>query len=53
MACQAPRGKPFEKPYQLFNLAADIEESEDRISEETNRATELEARFRSIYEADR
>lgn len=40
---QQPRGKPFEKPYHLFELAADIGESTNVIDKHPETAAKLEA----------
>ena len=52
---EKPRGKPFEKPYQLFNLADDIGEETDVAAEHpevverlTERLEEIRARGRSV-----
>ncbi len=47
---EAPKGKPFERPYQLFDLAADPVESQNLIEQEPSVAAELEAWFEQIYE---
>ena len=39
---QQPRGKPFQKPYHLFDLAKDIGESNNLITEHQTTAKEIE-----------
>ena len=39
---EAPRGKPFERPYTLFNLKSDLAEQEDVIAEHPEIANRLE-----------
>ncbi len=39
---EKPRGKPFERPYQLFNLARDLSEQENVISQQADVASGLE-----------
>ena len=50
---QAPRGKPFEKPYHLSNLKFDIVESKNFYSEHTQIAAQLEKRCLEIIENGR
>ena len=45
---QQPRSKPFEKPYQLYNLANDPSEKVNLINEETEIAKRLEVSFEEI-----
>jgi arylsulfatase A-like enzyme len=45
---QQPKGKPFARPYQLFNLANDLGESEDVLSQNPQVAKELEAAVQAI-----
>ena len=45
---QAPRGKPFQKPYGLFNLAQDIAETTNQIEKQTDVAADLEATLETI-----
>ena len=40
---EKPAGTPFEKPYQLFDLSADIGEREDVIAQNADVAQRLEA----------
>ena len=40
---EKPRGAPFEKPYQLFDLSADLGERENVIAQNTDVAQRLEA----------
>ncbi len=48
---QAPKGKPFNKPYQLFNLAIDIGETTDVIAQNLEIAKRLEAECERIRES--
>ena len=50
---QAPRGKPFEKPYHLSNLKLDISESRNYFSENSRIAEPLEKRCLTIIENGR
>jgi len=50
---EAPRGDPFERPYQLFNIADDLSEDHDVIDEFPEIADRLERKFTEIYEANR
>ena len=50
---EAPKGKPFEKPYMLFNLADDIEEQNNVIDAHSDRATAMEAAFQKIHDSGR
>ena len=47
---EAPRGKPFAKPYQLFDLSADISETKNLIEAQPDVAAELEDACRKIRE---
>ncbi|MDH3583052.1 MAG: arylsulfatase [Phycisphaerae bacterium] len=47
---QAPRGKPFSKPYQLFDLLTDISESRNVIDKHPEIAGRLESACRRIRE---
>ena len=40
---EEPKGEPFGRPYQLFDLEADPSETRDRLSEEPDVASRLEA----------
>lgn len=40
---QAPKGKPFQKPYGLFNLGKDMRETANQIEEQEELAADLEA----------
>jgi arylsulfatase A-like enzyme len=40
---QAPKGKPFQKPYGLFNLGKDMRETANQIEEQKELAADLEA----------
>ena len=48
---QAPRGKPFAEPFQLFHLGNDIGETQDRIALESERAAAMRAMLEAIREA--
>ncbi len=50
---QAPRGRPFEKPYQLFDLDSDIEERRNVIDQNQHVAKELEQAFWQIHDSGR
>ena len=50
---QAPKGKPFEKPYMLFNLEDDIAEANDVIESNTDRAAAMEATFQKLHDSGR
>jgi len=45
---EPPRGKPFQRPYQLFDLAADISERHDLIEKHPDVAKRLEAACQRI-----
>jgi arylsulfatase A len=45
---QVPRGKPFERPYQLFDLEADIEETTDLAAKEPGLVRRLSERLEAI-----
>lgn len=45
---EAPKGTPFEKPFQLFNLQADVSESRDLASERSEVVAELTAELDAI-----
>lgn len=45
---QQPRGKPFEKPYQLFDLTTDIEESRDVAAQNTEVVARLTEKLEQI-----
>lgn len=47
---QAPRGKPFERPYGLFNLADDVGETKNQIERQAEIAAELEEALDEIRE---
>ena len=47
---ERPAGKPFVKPYQLFNLESDIEEQHNVIDQYPDLARRLEATCLSIRE---
>jgi arylsulfatase A len=46
---ELPKGKPFQKPYHLFNLAADPGEQNNLIESESSLARELEKAFHEIH----
>ena len=50
---EKPRGKPFEEPYQLFNLAQDIGEEADVAAEHPEVADRLTVRLEEIRERGR
>lgn len=50
---QKPRGKPFGKPYQLFDLSADIGEAQDVAAEHPEVVASLAARLEEIRDAGR
>lgn len=50
---QAPRGKPFEKPFQLFDLSADPGEQHDVASGHLEIVQKLTARLNELIEAGR
>lgn len=50
---QAPRGKPFQKPFQLFDLAKDIGESRDVAGEHPEVVEALTNRLNQIRESGR
>lgn len=47
---EEPRGKPFQKPYHLFNMKNDPGETNNLIEAESTRADELEKAFQKIYD---
>ena len=49
---EKPRGKPLERPYQLFNLASDPEEKSDQIEDQSKIEKELIAKFEKIAHGD-
>lgn len=50
---EKPSGKPFERPYQLFNLEDDIGEQRNVIDQHPELAHQLEAELDQIREAGR
>jgi arylsulfatase A-like enzyme len=50
---QAPKGQPFQRPYQLYNLNADPSESNNVISSHPEIANRLEEQLNKIREAHR
>jgi arylsulfatase A-like enzyme len=50
---QQPRGKPFAKPYQLFNLDEDPSETTNVIGQHPRTAARLEKRLQRIREHGR
>jgi arylsulfatase A-like enzyme len=49
---EAPRGKAFQKPYRLYDLAADPGETKNLIGKKPGLAAELEAEFEQISGGD-
>ena len=45
---QLPKGKPFQKPYQLYNLSVDPEEQIDLLRENPAKVSQLEKEFALI-----
>ena len=50
---QQPKGRPFEKPYQLYNLSIDISEEGDVINEHPDVASDLEKQCEEIRTSGR
>ena len=50
---EKPRGKPFERPYQLFDLSTDLAEKHNVIEEHQEVAQQLESQLEKIRVADR
>jgi len=50
---QQPKGKPFAKPYQLFNIAKDVAEENDLIDEQSEVAQRLTAQLDGIRKSGR
>lgn len=50
---EAPQGKPFAEPYQLFNLDADLSETQDVAAENPQVVTELANRLEEIRNRNR
>ena len=48
---EKPRGKPFQQPYQLYDLSADIAESNDVIEQHPDVATRLEKQLAKIRDS--
>ena len=48
---QAPRGKPFARPYQLFDLKADPTEERDVASDHSDRVTRMTERMEAIRQS--
>ena len=46
-----PKGKPFEKPYGLFDLGEDLSESHNRAEDYPEKVAELQPAFEAIYQA--
>ena len=49
---QKPRGKPFEKPYQIFNLKEDISEKNNQIDQQVELQKKMIASFEEISHGD-
>ena len=49
---EKPKGKPFEKPFQLFNVADDPNESNNLIVSESDRAGNLNDLFNKLSHGD-
>ncbi|GAB5404675.1 MAG: arylsulfatase [Aureliella sp.] len=45
---EAPKGKPFEKPFQLFNMTTDVGESHDLAEEQSEKVAHLTATLEDI-----
>ncbi|MBK27302.1 MAG: Cerebroside-sulfatase [Verrucomicrobiales bacterium] len=45
---QSPRGKPFERPYMLFDLQSDLEEKNNLASDKPNLVKQLAAQLEAI-----
>lgn len=50
---EAPKGRPFEKPYQLFNLKRDGSESDNCAQTNQEIVDELERKFGAIHDLGR
>ena len=50
---EKPRGKPFEKPYYLFDMQADVGETTNLIEKHPEIAQRLEQQFRQIHDSGR
>lgn len=50
---EAPKGKPFGKPYQLYNIKNDVSETDNRFITEARVIENLERRFRTIHDLGR
>lgn len=50
---QAPKGKPFQKPYQLFDLAHDTGESKDVAAEHPERVKRLAQQLDTLIKSGR
>ena len=48
---EVPKGKPFSKPYQLFNMKSDPEETHNFIDKHQDIAKSLENNFKIIFNA--
>ena len=46
-----PKGKPFEKPYGLFDLGEDLSESHNRAEDYPEKVAELQSAVEAIYQA--
>ena len=50
---QQPRGEPFGKPYQLYDLSSDIGETRDVAAEQPDVVAAMTERFQRIHDAGR
>ena len=50
---ELPKGKPFTRPFQLYDLEADVSESDDRLADEPEVARELEKLLDQIRKGGR
>ena len=46
---QRPKGKPFNKPYHLYNLKEDISETNNLIEAQKGQAKTLEKKFDKLH----
>ena len=50
---QAPKGKAFGTPYELYNMATDIEEANNVANEHPEIVKSLTAKFQQIFDSGR